>query len=382
MTTLNKTPGHIEILIHDYLKGNLLESDKDELFRWLAQDASNVIFFNQVADIWLSASVFQKTEDFNSDEAFNRVKAKISQVNTLAPEKRILTLSWLKVAAILIPFMLLSSLVTKMLLTPKVLNVENPYSFEVPYGSKSKVILPDGTQVVLNSGSKLLFKEGFGNSHRSLDLSGEGYFNVAKNKELPFVVHAGNLFVRALGTEFNVKAYPEEKNIETILIEGAIQVSRNIEEGKKEKLVDLLPKQQLVYNKTVDSIYVNVTEEKDRYIDLRNLAKPAIPTIVFEKTKVDPIIYTTWKDDSWSIYRKTLLDLATELERKYDVTIVFENESLRKIKFSGTLRDESIEQVLSAIRLASPIDFKINGKMVNILEDKDLMKEYTKYFSN
>jgi ferric-dicitrate binding protein FerR (iron transport regulator) len=381
---LNEENNPVENLIHEYLKGSISEKEKDLLFRWIARDESNVSYFNQISDIWLSTSVFQDTEDFNSEEAFKRVNAKINAVNALKPEenKRSFRLSWPWVAAILLPVIILSSLVTKLVLTDKIVPDKGPYTFEVPYGSKSSVLLPDGSRVVLNSGSRLTCKEGFGIKHRVLNLVGEGYFNVAKNKNLPFVVHAGNLDVKALGTEFNVKAYPEDKIVETILIHGSIQVIKKADQGKDEKPLILMPKQILVYNKKCDSIQVNIVVAKNDSSAPITLPEPQTPKVVFSKTDIDPVVYTTWKEKSWNIYQKDILDLAVELERKYDVKIHFSSEALKNIKFTGTLRDESLEQVLAAIRLAAPIEYKVKGKQVELNENKDLMLQYNQYYRN
>lgn len=383
MTNLNNENTHIEILIYEYLKGTISDIEKNQLFRWLSTDIKNIAYFNQISDIWLSSSVFETTQEFNADEAFTRVRSKIKDVNALVTNSKFRTirLSWQKAAAILLPIILLSSLVTKILVSGKSSLSDSPFRFEVPYGSKSTVILPDGSRVVLNSGSRLTCNEGFGKTHRNLNLVGEGYFTVAKNKDLPFFVYAGNLNIRALGTEFNVKAYPEDKVVETILVHGSIQINKTSNKGVNEKLLILEPKQVLVYNKLVDSIHVNGIQGTE-ILNKNSMPASSLPEVVFAKTNIDPVIYTTWKDESWKIYRKNLEELAVELERNYDVKIHFKNELLKKIKFTGTLKDESLEQVLAAIRMAAPIEYKINGKIVELSENKELMQNYKQYFSN
>jgi len=384
MNNLDKENSHIENLIHTYLSGTITQEDKDELFRWLIKAPDNVKYFNQISDIWLSSSVFQDIHNFDAEEAFNRVKIKINYANTQAflPINKGIRLTWLKVAAILIPIIFISGLVSKFVFTSKVSSTENPFSFEVPYGSKATVQLPDGSKVELNAGSKLVCKEGFGKTHRMLNLVGEGYFKVAKNRNLPFVVHAGNLDVKALGTEFNVKAYPEDKNIVAILIHGSIQVNKTLINGKEEESVLLMPKERLVYDKKSDRIEINVPTEKEKQI-VKNQPHTILDTsVLVSKTNIDPAIYTTWKEESWTIYGLTLSELAVELERKYDVKILFRSEELKQIKFTGTLPDISLEQVLSAIRLISPIEFQIKGKHVELLEDKKMMPTYLKYYKN
>jgi transmembrane sensor len=384
MGNLNNEIKYIENLIHGYLSGSISQKDKDDLFSWLVKDSENVKYFNQISDIWLSSSVFQDSHSFHSDEAFNRVKTKINYVNTqVIPAKtKVIRLSWLKAAAILIPIILISSLVTKFTLTTKTTYADAPFLFEVPYGSKATVTLPDSSKVVLNAGSKLICKEGFGKRHRILNLIGEGYFKVAKNKNLPFVVHAGNLDVRALGTEFNVKAYPEDKNIEAVLIHGSIQVNKIAVQGKEKKPFVLLPKQCLVYNKEADRFEINIHVITNPHEKAKSLADLKAPDVVVSETNIDPVIYTSWKENAWTIYRMDLSDLVVEMERKYDVNIRMDSEALKKIKITGTLPDISLEQVLAAIRLISPIEYKVNGKQVDLTENKNLIPEYKQYYRN
>ncbi len=381
---MNNESNNIENLVHSYLTGNISDQEKQELFRWLVQDPSNLTYFNHMADIWLSSSVFQDSQNFNSDIAFERVKSKISDANLFAGEARHrnIQLPWYWAAAILVIVILSSFLASNLLSRAKPQYSASPYLIEVPYGSKSNLKLPDGSQVVLNAGSKLTISEGFGKTHRNLNLVGEGYFKVSPNKALPFLVHAGKIVVKAIGTEFNVKAYPEDKIIETILIKGSVEVNKKANTGTESKAVLLKPKQTLVYNKESDDIEVSIIVDKSNTAEDIPLPTPPAPKVAYTKTTIDPVIYTSWKEVHWNIYRKNLSDLAVELERKYDVTIRFESEALKSIKFTGTLKDESLEQVLAAMRIASPIEYKIKGKVVELNENKTLMEQYKQYYSD
>jgi ferric-dicitrate binding protein FerR (iron transport regulator) len=384
MMNLNNESNNIENLVLTYLNGVISDQEKNELFQWLVEDPSNLTHFNQIADIWLSSSVFQVTQSFNSDIAFERVKAKISDANLFVGEskRRNIQLPWYWAAAILVIVIFSSVLASNFLFKEPVKYSASTYLFEVPYGSKSNLRLPDGSSVILNAGSKLTISEGFGKTHRNLNLIGEGYFKVSSNKALPFLVHAGKIEVKALGTEFNVKAYPEDKVIETILIEGSVEVNKMGNAGSEPQGFLLLPKQTLVYNKELDDIKVNVLVNTSSPVEKKLVPVDPLPKIEYIQSNIDPEIYTSWKEVSWNIYRKNLLDLATELERKYDVTIRFENEALKTIKFTGTLKDESLEQVLSAMRIASPIEYKITGKIVELKENRALMEQYEQYYSD
>jgi ferric-dicitrate binding protein FerR (iron transport regulator) len=115
-----------------------------------------------------------------------------------------------------------------------------------PFGARTEIILPDGSAVWLNAGSKIKYMNVFNRDNREIQLNGEAYFKVTKNTDLPFDVKTGDLSIQALGTEFNVKSYDDEDIIETTLVEGKIA----IHQGRKQKAsVYLEPHQQALYVK-------------------------------------------------------------------------------------------------------------------------------------
>jgi ferric-dicitrate binding protein FerR (iron transport regulator) len=246
-----------------------------------------------------------------------------------------------------------------------------------PMGSRSFVVLSDGTEVWLNSGSKIRFSNFFGKTTREVRLEGEAYFTVAKNKDIPFIVHAADVNVTAIGTAFNVKAYADEGKVETTLDEGIVK----IESTAKDKLSDplfLKPKQKAIYSKNVVLVnevnnQTNATEPKS--VNAKNELTSA-------KVEVDSLAdtkpFTSWKDNRWIFRHETLHDLARKLERRYDVEISFADSSIRNYTFSGSLYDESIEQVFEAIKLIAPINFRIRHKEIEISTNKYMIDKYEK----
>ena len=106
-------------------------------------------------------------------------------------------------------------------------NEVNYFRIEVPYGSKSSIELPDSSKVVLNSGSRLEYPDHFGTSDRTVFLHGEAYFDVKRNKNKPFYVKTDEVTIKVLGTQFNVKSYPEDNIMETILVSGSVEILPN-----------------------------------------------------------------------------------------------------------------------------------------------------------
>ncbi len=205
-------------------------------------------------------------------------------------------------------------------------------------GSRSKVQLPDGSVVWLNAGSKLIYDKEYGRKMREVTLLGEAFFDVVKQKDKPFVIHAANINIRVLGTAFNVKAYPDDKKIETSLIRGSIEVTiRNRPDNK----IILSPNEKLIVE--------NEPAEK-----LLSKEGPAQPAIAFQKLHYNitdsTVAETAWVADRLTVREETLAELAVKMERWYDVNIEIHNESLRQKTLSVTFENETIDQALEALK--------------------------------
>lgn len=243
----------------------------------------------------------------------------------------------------------------------------------VPKGSRTRLVLPDGTEVWLNAESKFRYAKDFNKSNRDVFLEGEGYFEVSPDKNSTFLVKTPDINVIALGTKFNVKAYPKDKIIETTLVEGKIKV----EKGGQSKItydpLYLLPNQTLAFHKDTESLTLKDDKRSanDEIEDISQELQPSkIEEIVLHED-IDPIVYTSWKDSKWIIESESLEKLAVEFERRFDVTIEFTDQELKNMRFTGTLKDESLEQVLKAMKLTADMDYKIDGKQVLFMKKNE-----------
>ena len=131
----------------------------------------------------------------------------------------------------------------------------------VPFGKQSKIILSDQTEVWLNAGSRLIYPTVFRGGKRKVQLQGEAYFKVSKDKSNPFIVETSNSKIKVLGTSFNVKAYPGEKVEETVLVEGAVLL--NVGDQIFGKEVQLKPEQRIVLSGTDYSYSVSKVDVRD-----------------------------------------------------------------------------------------------------------------------
>ncbi|MCU0454872.1 MAG: DUF4974 domain-containing protein [Bacteroidales bacterium] len=254
----------------------------------------------------------------------------------------------------------------------KVTVTEQPVSaayieVKAPLGARSEVRLNDGTEVLLNAGSMIKYRSDYNLNNRDLTLEGEAYFRVASNTDLPLVVNAGNINIKATGTEFNVKAYSEEGIIETTLVDGEVEISHK-GNSDKDKVLILKPNQKAIYAEQSDLL----TLEKIKEIEPQAVKIQKIETadlLVSPETDVEQA--TAWTQNKLIIRSENLESLCTKLQRKYNVTFVFSSSEIKKHRFSGVLLDETLQQVLDVITLTAPVDYLLDKKTVLLFPSKE-----------
>ncbi|MDP9041291.1 MAG: FecR family protein [Bacteroidota bacterium] len=229
-------------------------------------------------------------------------------------------------------------------------------------GSKTNLLLPDGTTVWLNAGSRLTYDSFYGTHLREVTLSGEAYFEVAKNPEMPFIIHAGKINIKVLGTIFNVKSYPGEKTIETSLIKGSIEVSFPSQNSKK---IILRPNQKLVIDKTdlVNASGANQTVAAPvPLMHIQRLSKVGTDSIFAE---------TGWMQNRLYFSDMSFHELLKNMERKYGVSFHIADAVPDTIHFTGSFQNETVAQALEALRLTAEkstanFSYEIQGNQVFI----------------
>ena len=236
-----------------------------------------------------------------------------------------------------------------------------------PLGSRSQVELSDGTLVSLNAGSSLRYSNSFGRENREVWLEGEGYFMVVKNTAIPFIVRAKDVTIQALGTEFNVKAYPEEKTVQTTLVNGLVSI-RQTNTSVHTKEIMLKPKQTVTIYEPAEII--NPVKDKMAQPTTNRTPDRIAEKMTTDNTELKDNInieqYTSWKDARWVIESEPLDELAVKLQRRYDVQIMITDDALKKYPFNGILADETLEQVLEIMKSIAPINYSIRKKTVTL----------------
>ncbi len=229
-------------------------------------------------------------------------------------------------------------------------------------GSKSRVQLPDGSIVMLNAGSKLVYHKDFGKDLREVTLIGEGFFDVKKMKEKPFIIHTSTIDIKVLGTVFNVKAYPEDKKTETSLLHGSIEVT--IKNRPNDKII-LSPSEKLVVENTTVIDKVIVGDKKTEVPAATMNTVMSINKLKYAEAD-SSVAETQWIDNKMVFRDESFEDLAVRMERWYNVEIEIQDERLKEKRFSGIFENETIEQALEALRISLPFKKEQTGNKIII----------------
>jgi transmembrane sensor len=208
-------------------------------------------------------------------------------------------------------------------------------------GTRTNLLLPDGSIVWLNSGSRLEYDSLYGRRLREVTLSGEAYFDVVKNPKKPFIIHTGKINIRVLGTVFNVKSYPGEKTVETSLIKGSIEVTFSSIHSKK---IILKPNQKLVIERTEINSNSNHIVTTSMPFSIQQLGRIGTDSAIAE---------IGWMQNRLYFNDMSFHDLLKTMERKYGVSFQLADTSLDAIHFTGSFQDETVTQALDALRLTA-----------------------------
>jgi transmembrane sensor len=221
-------------------------------------------------------------------------------------------------------------------------------------GSMSYVKLPDGTQVWLNTNTRLTYNGNFTGALREVTLSGEAYFDVTKDSSRPFIIHTDKLNIKVLGTAFNVKSYPDDETQETALIHGRIEVTLN--DRPQEKII-LNPNEKLVVRNNQAETAIN------------KAGTPAAPKVTLNNISMaadSVVIETAWLHNKIAFTDESLLHISRMLERKFDVQFQFNHEELKTWSYTGIYESESLEKILELLSTSQKFEYTIQDRQVII----------------
>lgn len=343
----------IHYLLENYLHNTCSESEMQELFgllkraenepavkqflndywkeipdgenRRLILPEDNEKWFREIQSQAVSREGIPAGEKFNSN---NRSKSSLLSYNHKYSQ-------WIKVAAILIISIFLS--LFYFTVTEKEAIEEVAYTVKTPgAGEKIRFTLSDGTQVHLNSESKMEYPVTFGEENREVRLEGEAYFVVARDEERPFRVRTGNLTTKVLGTSFNVRSYQDGRDIQVAVSTGTVAL----------------------YNSNLHDDEHQVILKANQWASYTGESRS------FTTGSGDVAVLTAWNEGVLLYHDKALSEVASHLERWYGVSISFESDEIKDCIIRGEHRDETLVNVLEAITYAFDITYHIEGRKV------------------
>lgn len=318
------------LLTERFLKGETSEAEEIILFRWFDTEKAKEVIYASYKDKWdhapnvLSEEIQDKIHKNILADTLPLKEGKVSRFGTKT------ILRYIAVACI-------SALISISLYKGYDKPVpENNFIVSAAEGMKSEVVLPDGTKVWLNSQSCLKYSNSYNQNDRIVYLDGEGYFEVKKDPEKTFIVNAKGVEIKALGTKFDIKAYKDNQDVTTSLLEGKVSIRG------KEKEIILSPNQEVCFD-THSSSFSEIKE-------------------------YDASRSALWKDNQFYFDNQSLEEIAIVLERQYAVEVVFTSETVKAYTFCGIINNTTLFNVLECLRLTSPIEYEIKNSTLYFSE--------------
>lgn len=285
-------------------------------------------------ELWVSSAVADDTQQYDVDQAFERFRKR-----TGLDQSGRQSYKWYRTWSVAAVAIVLLGLITVTAYWQGSRQIQSNFSdivVEAPLGSKTKLTLPDGSTVWLNAGSKMIYSQGFGVSDRRLAFQGEGYFEVEKNDEMPFLVQTHDVNVTVVGTKFNFRNYPEDEEAVVELLEGKVALENPL---KEEAVRYLSPNEKMVLHKATGKMDITSAKVKE---------------------------VTLWTENILLFDEDLLPDIVRELERSYHVQIEIENEDLKQTRFYGQFNqlEQNIYDVLGMLSETGKLKYHEEGKVI------------------
>lgn len=294
------------------------EYEIEEVINWIESSEENKQEFETLKNLWAISS-------FANYDAYMGTKS--GKTQTLR-KKRVIPMYLIRYAAIFVLAFFIGS-ISVYYLGYKDSEELAWNEIIIPDGESAEVYLSDNTHVWLNSNSKLTYPAKFEGKFRDVKLTGEAYFDVSHNPENPFYVQTSDLTVVVKGTSFNVQAYDSDDEVNVTLIEGKVTLKNT-------------------NGKFVSELFPGENAKFD-------LIKKTISL-----SKANTEFYTSWKDGYLVFKNETLEDIVRKFERWYNITVIFDEEEIKQIEFTGTIqKNKPIDQIFNILRYTAGIDYTI-----------------------
>jgi transmembrane sensor len=328
-------------IVFKYFEGQATDAELEQLLHWLRKKENRIVFNRYRLD-WKNGLEPTRFPG-GGEESWHEIQAALGQKSYNRWQESRKIQQFFRVAAIFFFVISLGSMAWFFTHQPQTIP-ETFTSVMAENGQISKVELPDGSMVWLNAGSKLTYNNFFSAENRNVTLTGEAYFDVVKNANLPLVVDCNGLQVKVLGTRFNVNAYEVGKTAEVVLEEGAVE---------------------LINTTTNDNFYRMKPGERIK-VDLQTSEHSA--------GMVNTARYTSWREGIVNIYDLSIEDLARRLEKRYNQKFEL-TPGVKELRYTFTIENEPLEDVLKLMERITPVKVKQTDETIKIEIDKKKLRE-------
>lgn len=323
-----------------YFEGRATEEELGQLLEWLRKKENRIVF-DKFRLVWQSSLERECFPD-GGTESWNRLQAQLWQKSFKKWQSTKSIDTFFRYAAIFFFVLAIGSLAWYF--THRPVEVPETYTtIAADKGHVSKVQLPDGSKVWINSGSEISYNNLFAASHRNLNIKGEAYFNVAKNENIPMVINCGEVNVKVTGTSFNINSYSWEKDIEVVLEEGSVELTGI---NNNSTLYKLNPGKRLLFSKDNSKITVSET---------------------------NTIKYTSWKDGVMNLYDLTMEEVLMRLNTRYNQKFEID-PAVKNFKYTFTIKNEPLHEILQLMEKITPVIIEQKGEIIAIKVDKNKMR--------
>lgn len=327
-------------IITKYLEGRASDAEMNELLSWLRNKQNRLIFQNVKLD-WKS-SLVKTGFPAESRESWLQLQEKLAQKKLIRLQEIHKKQLFYRIAAVFIFAVSLS--VATWFVSQKVQTGNEVFTRVVAgSGQISKVELPDGTEVWLNSGSAISYGSRFSTRNRDIELQGEAFFQAARNEKLPLVVKAGELKVKVLGTIFNVNAYPGSGSVDVVLEEGSVEL---LNSGGKTFHYLLKPGELARF------------DSKSRQVLI---------------SEINPAKFTAWKDGIINIYDQTMEELVKRLENRYNQKFEI-SDDVKHFRYTFTITNEPLDEIIRLMEKITPVIAVQTDEVIVFRADKKKIK--------
>ncbi|MCU4154658.1 FecR family protein [Carboxylicivirga sp. A043] len=319
----------MERIIIKYLQGTASKDEQNALLEYLRKDESNQKFFQQQKDKWKAEG--NKMISLSTWKAWQKVNKRVDST----PGKNN---AWLKVALSIASVLIVGLLVSTYIFINK---SENIITVQTKHGQNSEIILPDSSIVHLNANSSISYNALLFSLNRTVNMTGEAFFDVRKQSSKKFILNINNLNVTVLGTRFNVNAYETKQSIDVVLEEGSVVLTMDDAPSFRKML--------------------QPGEKASINIQNRN----------FVLSQVDTKNYSSWKDGVLYFKNNSLSDFFAALEKRYGVDFILENNDiLHNMNISLTIDNDHLNDIIEVVQLTLPITIKTEKNTFKVKLDK------------